>query len=624
MMDFDGISTLSHSVEDVFYVLRDEPEKLSMVFDSLFDLILACSDTLKSEIAKISADEEYQESNHEAIVSKLHALAHKLKGDAAAPTDVVDSYSSYSDIYSDEELSRIRIFFEDGCQMENMRAFMLLTQLQHRCEYITSVPANPENDGTLCDDIIKNGFLIVFKPSISAEDVLGDVEASLNIKSYELLEPLLTEEASATQAAVSAVSTDALASAPSAAVGTISGAPVAAKASNAKQSLIGVNQGKLDHLMDLVGELVTAESMVIRNPDLIGLKLENFTKSIRELRKLTDELQDIVMSIRMVPMSGTFMKMERIVRDMSKKLDRKAQLITEGGDTEVDKTIIDSIVDPFMHMIRNAMDHAIEPPEERIAAGKSETGHITLTAKNVGGEIHIQLKDDGRGLNAQKLLAKAMQNGLLVKPESEYTDKEAFALILLAGFSTNDQVTEFSGRGVGMDVVCKNIELVGGSISIDSIKGHGTTFTIKIPLTLAIVDGMNISVGNTIFTLPIMSITQLFKVTESNQVITNTDGSEMIMIRGECLPIVRLHNQYSIEPKTSTITDGILIQVESNNSVACIFADELLGEYQVVVKPFPPFFNQYDLKDYGLSGCSILGDGSISLILDPNGLLNNQ
>ena len=630
MMDFDCISNLAHAVEDVFYLLRDEPGKLSLVFDSLFDLILASSDSLKSEVAKIQQDEEYEEGDPSILVRRIHDLTKVLsnKENATPTTILTQTPDLLQDKYTEEEMYGIQIYFDDDCQMENMRAFMLMTQLQHQCDKLESIPANPENDSSLCPDIVKNGFIILCKPSGTIEDILGSIESALNIKSYELMErtpvsvPEEVEEQQKNQVFQDIITKDEPREA--GAVGSVSGKVTNNKTAGSKQSLISVNQGKLDHLMDLVGELVTAESMVIRNPDLKGLKLDNFTKSIRELRKLTDELQDIVMSIRMVPLSGTFLKMERIVRDMCKKLDKKADLVTEGGETEVDKTINDSIVDPFMHMIRNAMDHAIESADERIAAGKSPVGRITLSARNVGGEIHILISDDGRGLNASRLLEKARKNGLLTKPESEYTDKEAFNLILLPGFSTNTAVTEFSGRGVGMDVVRKNIEQVGGSISISSIEGEGTTFTIKIPLTLAIVDGMNISVGKTIFTLPITSITQLFKVTDEKQIINNTNGTEMIMIRGECYSVIRLNNVFNIETEAQAITDGIVIQVESAVSNVCIFADELLGEYQVVVKPFPTFFNKYDLKERGLSGCSILGDGSISLILDTNGLFNNR
>ncbi len=236
----------------------------------------------------------------------------------------------------------------------------------------------------------------------------------------------------------------------------------------------------------------------------------------------------------------------------------------------------------------------------------------------------IDIADDGQGLDTHKLLQKARNNGLLVKAESDYTDKEIFHLIMLPGFSTNEQVTEFSGRGVGMDVVRKNVEKVGGSISIDSTKGKGTTFTIKIPLTLAIMDGMDISVGDTTFTIPITSIKQSFKITDGSQVFFNTDGKEMIMLRGECYPIVRLHELFQIPTEITDLQSGIMIQVESSNNIFCIFADELIGEQQVVVKPFPPFFNKYGLKDSGLSGCTILGDGNISLIIDVRNLVSDR
>ena len=624
MMSFNNISSLAHSVEDVFYILRENPSKLSVVFNSIFDLVFQASDFFKKELEGLQKG-DYVEGDASDIIRKLTQQAAIIKGEQpqeqTAPEEGSDSAVSEKEL-SGEGIVKILVFFENDCGMENIRSFMLLSQLQPYCDEITSVPANPENDSSLANEIIKNGFLIICRPTNSVDEVIKLIEASLNIRSYEILQeeivqPVVDSPAEVVETAESTVKDAETGSNPQAK------AEVQNVSKGVKQSLISVNQTKLDHLMDLVGEIVTAESMVARNPDLKGLRLDSFTKSIRELRKLTDELQDIVMSIRMVPLQGTFYKMDRIVRDMCKKLDKKAELITEGGDTEVDKTINDAIVDPFMHMIRNSMDHAIESPEERIALGKPEVGVITLAAKNTGGEIFITISDDGCGLDPDKLLNKAKKNGLLTKPESAYTEKEIFNLILLPGFSTNTNVTEFSGRGVGMDVVRKNVEQVGGTISISSEKGKGTTFTIKIPLTLAIVDGMNIAVGKTIFTLPITSIRQSFKITDESQIIHNTDGTEMIVLRGECFPVLRLKDLYSIETGVESYMDGIMIQVDCGNSGYCIFADELLGEYQVVVKPFPIFLNKYDLKSQGLSGCSVLGDGSISLILDVNTLTND-
>ena len=624
MMSFNTISTLAHSVEDVFFILRENPSSLNLIFNSIFDLVFKASDFFKRELEKIQAG-EYIEGDASDILAQLAAQTAIVKGTAepASPSAQGSADDDSSELPSGDGMASILVFFENDCGMENVRAFMLLGQLSSCCDELASVPANPEADAALAAEIIKNGFKIICKPSHSLDDVIKTIESALSIKSYEVLsEEIARSKEPSADASVEQAPGNAEQSVLDTKIDTIK-SQAQASAGGVKQSLISVNQAKLDHLMDLVGEIVTAESMVARNPDIVGLRLDNFTKSVRELRKLTDELQDIVMSIRMVPLLGTFHKMDRIVRDMGKKLGKKAELITEGGDTEVDKTINDAIVDPLMHMIRNSMDHAIETPEKRISLGKPEVGSIVLSAKNTGGEILITISDDGAGLDAEKLLAKAKANGVLNKPESAYTEKEAFNLILLPGFSTNASVTEFSGRGVGMDVVKKNIDQVGGTISINSELGKGTTFTIKIPLTLAIVDGMNIAVGKTVFTLPITAIRQSFKVTDESQIIHNSDGTEMILLRGECYPIARLKELFDIESGCENITDGIMIQVDSNNSGYCLFADELLGEYQVVVKPFPMFLKKYNLKNQGLSGCSVLGDGSISLIMDVNTLRND-
>jgi two-component system chemotaxis sensor kinase CheA len=641
MMNFEGMSNLAHSVEDVFYILRDNPEKLKVVFDTIFDLVFQSSDFLKDELNQIRTG-VYEPGDPTELIDKIHAQVAILKGEAPAEsTEEVETVESAPAVEADENSETLHIFFDDGCQMENIRGFMIVTQLEKVCDSVKTIPANIENDPETAAEIEKKGLFITITPADALQEAIETVESALSVKSYEVVAksdavaetaPVETPqqiEAELKAAGIEEIKTEAIAKEVAAAKAAVApqakaNQPKVQAKENAKQSLLSVNQAKLDKLMDLVGEIVTTESMVARNPDIQDLKLDNFTKSLRELDKLTDELQDIVMSIRMVPLQGTFHKMSRIVRDMSKKLDKKVELVTIGEDTEVDKTINDTIVDPLMHMVRNSVDHAIESPERRRELGKPETGTVTLYARNAGGEILIDVADDGSGLDPQKLIAKAKEKGILTKPESEYTDKEAFQLIMAAGFSTNSTVTEFSGRGVGMDVVRKNIEQINGSISINSVKDEGTTFTIKIPLTIAIVDGMNIGVGNNIFTLPITSIKQLFRLTDESSIVKNTNGAEMIMIRGECYPIYRLHKVFGIGDSEKPFTDGLLIQVESGNGNACFFADELLGEYQVVVKPFPSLFNHYGLKKMGLSGCSILGDGSISLIIDAATLIANN
>lgn len=636
MMGLTGLSVLSHRMEDMFFLVREDPTKMNGEHAGpIFDLLFQSSDFLKSEIEIIQTDDNYVAADSTELRSNIESYIDVLKGVTKAAEKKEDAKASAEKQEKEQkaeeqqetiegELYHIRVFFEDDCQMENIRAFMLMTQLKDYCEYLDSEPQNPESNSGMCAELVRDGFLIKLRTTLPLEQIYNLVENATNIKSYELEdERLVTTDAPAAE--IMQASADEEIITPDAAIEAVESvdAAVSRNTGPGKQSLISVNQTKLDQLMDIMGEIVIAESMVANNPELKGKNMDSFNKSTRQLRKLTDQLQDVVMSIRMVPLSGVFQKMNRIVRDMNKKLGKDVELVTLGGETEVDKTINDVLADPFMHMIRNAMDHAIESPEEREEKGKTYEGKITLAAQNVGGEIVITVTDDGRGLNPTKILAKAKKNGLLTKAEKEYSEKEIFNMIMLAGFSTNEVVTEFSGRGVGMDVVRKNLEKVNGVISVESKQNVGTTFTIKIPLTLAIVDGMEVAVNHETYTIPITSIRQTFKLSNEVDVIVDTDGTEMVMLRGECYPVMRLHQIYSVSGAINELENGIFILVENEHKAACLFVDRLLGEQQVVVKPFPQFLARYDIKGFGLAGCTIMGDGSISLILDVNNLLSN-
>ncbi len=538
---------------------------------------------------------------------------------------------------ADGNTTSVRVYFEDDCKMENLRALLVVNTIKEVCDGVTYEPGDIENNMDTCKTIIEEGFIVHFaseKPQL----VFQTIESTPCVKSYEVIEDAApAPKAEAPKAAPAAQAAPVQAAAPVApkAEAPKAAAPapaqskeqinnaIATKGGGAKQSLISVNLNKLDTLVDLVGEIVITEAMVTSNPDLKGLRLDNFQKAARQLRKLNSELQDAVMSIRMVPISGAFNKMTRIVRDMKVKLNKDVDLIFEGEETEVDKSIIDQLNDPLMHMVRNSMDHGIEDNvEDRIAAGKSPKGKITLSAYNASGEVIIVIADDGGGINPAKVLAKAEKNGILSRPANEYSEKEILNMIMLPGFSTNEQVTEYSGRGVGMDVVRKNIEKIGGSVSVDSKYGQGTSFIIKIPLSLSIVDGMEVSVGQSIFTIPINSIKESFKAKPS-QLVKDTDGKEMIMIRGECFPLIRLYDMYELEPATDDLYEGIVILVEAEGKRACLLADELIGEQQVVVKPFSPLLNNYNVKQNGMAGCSILGDGSITIILDVGNIITD-
>ena len=760
MMGLENMSKLAHAIEDMFYIIREDHPVISSM-ETLYDIIFSASDLLKAEIENLQED-EYTPTDFTEQMTKIEDYAAVLKGaapadgaaaaetpaassgaDAPAPAAPAAAAAQAAAPVSGSGLTTVKVFFEDDCKMENLRALLVINRISESCAELEYIPDDIENNGDTAKTIIKDGFLVKFRPApgSSTDGIMETIRTTANVKSCDIIERgseaaastadavttvrvhfdddckmenlrallvvnnvrdvcenvtfepadiednaetsrLIVEEGfvvrfksdkpqmvlqviegtpsvksyvveeSPEQAPAAAAPKDAAPvqapaqtaqaapSAQSAAAKKAEAPKPAAKKAEApkpaadngaagaakggvKQSLISVYLNKLDVLLDLVGEIVITEAMVTSNPDLKGLKLDNFQKSARQLRKLNSELQDAVMSMRMVPISGAFNKMTRIVRDMKVKLGKDVELIFEGEDTEVDKSIIDQLNDPLMHMVRNSMDHGIEDNvEDRIAAGKSPKGKITLSAYNASGEVIIVIADDGQGIDPEKVLAKAERNGILTKSASEYSEKEILNMIMLPGFSTNEQVTEYSGRGVGMDVVKKNIEKIGGSVSVDSKFGQGSNFVIKIPLSLSIVDGMEISVGNSIFTIPINSIRNSFKV-QPSQLVKDTTGKEMVMVYGECYPLIRLYQLYDLKPNTENVFDGIVILVETDGKSACIFADELIGEQQVVLKPFPSLLGNYNIKQYGMSGCSILGDGSITIIIDVSNVISD-
>ncbi len=380
---------------------------------------------------------------------------------------------------------------------------------------------------------------------------------------------------------------------------------------------IRVDVEKLDTLLDLVGELVIAEAMVSQNPDLRRLEvpLERFEKASMHLNKITRDLQDISTSIRMIPLSATFRRMIRLVRDLSQKTGKKVDFQILGEETEVDKTVIEQITDPLVHIIRNAIDHGVGTPEERKQRGKPETAKLVLEAKYAGGEVWISVKDDGMGLNREKILAKAKEKGLVAGDGSDMRYEDVCQLIFLPGFSTADQVTDVSGRGVGMDVVRRNIEQIRGKVDMRSQPGVGTEVTLRLPLTLAIIDGMIVRVGAHRYIIPIAEVKETLKPAESHIIVT-MDGQEFVDIRGEVLPIIRLHEFFRVQPRSAELHQGILVIVETDTRTLCLFVDELLGQHQVVIKGL----SQYVGKLSGISGCTILGDGDVSLIIDVAGL----
>lgn len=628
MMEFNSISTIAHHIEDVFFYIRDkgietlDPEHKK----ELFNLMFRSEDYLRSEIEKVEQGVPLS-TDIDAFSNEINSFLKKISGAAPAQPEASQAAPAASgaaasgaaapgaaapaSLPDDKDAACFfHVFLEEGVGMENLRAYMIVNAVRE-CEVtFRFYPSDMETDPDTSQKIAENGFFLAFDSSEDASKAEGILKTQNHIRSYELVNvpkaapPAKAEEKKASVSKPTAPAPASTDTAAGKAAPMLSHAPV-------KQNLISVNLMKLDSLMDIVGEIVITESMVTSSPELNLLprdNRDNFMKSARQLRKLTNDLQDIAMSLRMVPISGVFQKMNRIVRDMKQSLGKDVRLTIVGEDTEVDKTIVDNIQDPIMHIVRNSMDHGIEETaQERIAAGKDPQGEIVLSASHTSSEVVISVKDDGYGMDPQKILEKARSKNMLTKPDSEYSQKEILGLIMLPGFSTNTEVTEYSGRGVGMDVVKKNVESLGGIVSVSSTYGEGTTISMKIPLTLAIVDGMKVTVGDSIFTIPIANIRQSFKV-KADQVIKDEYGNEMVERVDHFYPIVRLHSFYHLPTEVTQMEDGILLWVEANDRSYCLFVDDLIGEQQVVVKPLPAFLSEFNLKDHGITGCTIMGD----------------
>lgn len=373
---------------------------------------------------------------------------------------------------------------------------------------------------------------------------------------------------------------------------------------------IRVGVEKVDQLINLVGELVITQAMIDQRVSALDpVQHEKLINSVTQLTRNTRDLQESVMSIRMMPMDFVFSRFPRMVRDLATKLNKKVEFVTEGATTELDKGLIERIVDPLTHLVRNSVDHGVELPEARKAARKSETGRLTLSAAHKGGSIVIEVTDDGAGLNRDKLLAKAKSNGLDVS--ESMSDSEVFGLIFAPGFSTAEVVTDVSGRGVGMDVVKRNIAAMGGSIEIRSALGFGTTISIALPLTLAILDGMSVSLGESLYVLPLNLIVETMQP-KMEDIKTVTSAGLMVHVRGEYLPIIPLYALFNQDTEITHPTEGVLVIIEAEGKKAALFVDSLVGQQQVVIKSLETNFK----KIQGISGATIMGDGSVALIID--------
>jgi len=674
MMLYENIAVIAHKLEDLFDLLRKEDD-IKYDVEIVTDLTLGMIDFSKNEIEKIRNKKQPDGDSSELkeiISDYLESLKFMNKVNAKdidSPKESDDQTVDAKYYVSPEAKNEIStdavkyenhyyllsIFYEKNSGMENIRAFTFIHLIKDKVNSYNSIPRDVTGDDNAIDFIVESGFIVLIATYLTVDEMhkilksigflekyaLDELDEVLynqllvdyqEHKDYPIFEKLknmhifipdddgtyattLQKVQSEIKHTHSLKTDNESSQKPSAPIVTKTKEVTVEK--SLSPAIMSVDVIKVDKLMDLVGELVVSESMVTRNPEIVSLHLENFEKASRQFRIIMNELQDAVMGMRMVPLTLTFQKMSRIVRDMKKKTGKNVDLVVVGEHTEVDKNVIESIGDPLMHIIRNSVDHGIESVEERIDAGKNETGTITLEARHSGGDVWIIVKDDGKGLDSEKILDKCERQGLLEKDRDDYTDREIYDMLFLPGFSTKDQVTEFSGRGVGLDVVAKNIKKIGGSVTVRSELGIGSEFAIRIPLTLAIIDGMMMKVGQTIFSVPIISIRESFIINEKDLTL-DPDGNEMVMVRGQIYPITRLYKMFNIETDIKKFREGIMIMIEENGREKVFFADAILGEQQLVVKSAPNYLKTVN----GLTGFALLADGKISIILDPGMLVS--
>lgn len=657
IMMFDDITAVAHKLEDVFFYLREShPQKVPHL--ELVEHVLNVADFITNEMEKIE-NGEAADGDSSQIIAEVDKFLNTIKeenGDAApGKEEKKNVHVEPKQFYiapmatNDSHFFKIYLTYSPGIELANVHAYKTVYALKEIAEDILYSPEDIISNESSADEILQNGFKILLQTQSTEADLKNMIKTGYELEKVEIYPCTAKEYQQGFDAIGSEIRIDLDSSVEE--IEARAGAAAAQKQEAPKKEIapgdfviaskepgkpkklakdkpkktekaafISVDVAKMDMLMDLIGELVISESVVLQNPDLKvpGLKLDNFHKAAAQMSKISTDLQNVIMSMRMVPLTNTFQKMNRIVFDVSRKLGKDIEFEMIGENTEVDKNIIEHISDPLMHLVRNSVDHGIETKEEREAAGKSEKGKVTLSAKTESGKVWIGVSDNGRGLERDKILAKAKKQGLLdpSRAESSYTDKEVYQFITLPGFSTNEQVTEYSGRGVGMDVVVSNLQSIGGGLEIESTPGQGSTMLLKIPLTLAIIDGIVMEVGSSSFVMETGVVKEFVSVTE-DMMVHEPGGKEHVMIRGECYPVLRLGDWYHLEDYKTNVQEGMMVITEIENKNICLFVDRLIGKQEIVVKPIP----SYVRKVKGLSGCTQLGDGSIALILDAAGLI---
>lgn len=593
MMNLQSISVLMHTAEDLFSFFRDDPQKIINHEKQTFDLLFDISDYMHSQLDQMK-DEDYTPEDAQQYILRIQALMNTMN-DVKVISDQEEIIEEPADI---DNSVYIRISFEEEARMENVRAYMLVMQIKNLCQVLTYYPKELENNPEAAEYIKENGFYITFKATDS-QKVLETLYRSLFLKKCEIIDK--DEYFIKTQPQIK----------------TMPQKEALENISLEPSSLIPVHVSKLDALQNLIGELIIAESNILTRMEQLNQKelMELFD---RHFHKSLLDIEEIVMSSRLVPIAQIVPKLHLVVRDISRKENKDIHFVVKGEEIEIDKEIVDSLFDPLMHLLRNAVDHGIESQAERQSLHKPETGEIVFNIENKNSEIVIHISDDGRGLNMDKIKEKAASKGL-IKKDHQYTDEEIYAFIMLPGFSTNQKANEFSGRGVGMDVVKNMVDHFKGHITIESQYQVGTHITLHLPLTLMIIESLLFCVGETVFSISSHYAMQFFAYDQQH--IQHENGHYVYVYKDKVLPIIQLNTLFNLQSQKGT-SSQILIYVQSATAKACLLVDDIIGYQHIVDKPLPLLLNNTFKKATCISGCSLLGDGRVCMTLNLESLLN--
>ena len=654
-MGFKRMQRLTHDMEDVFSAVREGKMKVN---DSLVDTLFRGLDAIQEYLDLIQETSDEGDNDNEAIINELN---HFLNGGGDTPAEAVlaasdspaataaavaeevaseeNSKAKYKDIkLTDVEEHAIKkaheeemnvfgatVYIQESCLLKAARAFLVFKALEEIGEIIISNPSVQEIE----DEKFDFNFSLIFLTKETENEVRAAIQNVSEIEEVvieaieekEVEEPKKAEEPKKEEApkAVPAQTAAATASAPAPASAAKQDAKAKGKGKPVVSRSVRVDIEKLDSLMNQVSELIIAKNGLVSMST--ADKRENgdmsaFNEQIEYLGTVTTNLHETVMKVRMVPIESTVQKFPRMIRDLSKKLNKKMELYMTGEDTELDRTVVDEIGDPLMHLLRNSADHGLESNEERVRLGKPEVGSIFLDAYQEGNNVVIEVRDDGAGINVEKVKKKMVERGLVPADQIDtITDKEAVATLFAPSFSTADQVSDVSGRGVGLDVVKTNIESLGGTIECKTERGAGSSFTIRLPLTLAIVQALMVELGNEKYAIPLASIQTIEEVSKSD--IKYVQSKEVISLRGTVIPLIRLDSLLDVPDRDAASDHVVIVIVRKADKLAGLVVDGLIGQQEIVIKSIGKYINTPKL----ISGSTILGDGEVALILDANVLL---